>query len=57
MAWRLVADNFWRAKQALAAMPLEWDFGPAASTDSAGFAAEYRAALDGPLAERRRPWR
>jgi isoquinoline 1-oxidoreductase beta subunit len=47
----VVADNFWRAKQALAAMPIEWDFGPAASTDSAGFAAEYRAALDGPLAD------
>ena len=32
-------------------MPIEWDFGPAASTDSAEFAAEYRAALDGPLAD------
>jgi isoquinoline 1-oxidoreductase beta subunit len=47
----VVADNFWRAKQALAAMPIEWDLGPAASTDSAEFAAEYRAALDGPLAD------
>ncbi len=47
----VVADNFWRAKEALHAMPVEWDFGPAASTDSAGFAAEYRAALDGPLAD------
>jgi len=47
----VVADNFWRAKEALAAMPIEWDFGPAASTDSAEFAAEYRAALDGPLAD------
>ena len=46
----VVADNFWRAKEALQAMPIEWDFGPAASTDSAEFAAEYRAALDGPLA-------
>jgi isoquinoline 1-oxidoreductase beta subunit len=46
----VVGDNFWRAKEALKAMPVEWDFGPAASTDSAGFAAEYRAALDGPLA-------
>jgi len=46
----VVADNFWRAKEALQAMPIEWDFGPAASTDSAQFAAEYRAALDGPLA-------
>ena len=47
----VVADNFWRAKEALAEMPIEWDFGPAASTDSAEFAAEYRAALDGPLAD------
>jgi isoquinoline 1-oxidoreductase beta subunit len=47
----VVADNFWRAKEALAAMPIAWDFGPAASTDSAGFAAEYRAALDAPLAD------
>ena len=47
----VVADNFWRAKEALHAMPVEWDFGPAASTDSAGFAAEYRAALEGPLAD------
>jgi isoquinoline 1-oxidoreductase beta subunit len=47
----VVADNFWRAKEALAAMPVEWDFGPLASTDSDGFRAEYRAALDGPLAD------
>ncbi len=47
----VVADNFWRAKEALNAMPVEWDFGPAGSTDSAQFAAEYRAALDGPLAD------
>src|SRR5271165_2116857 len=46
----VVADNFWRAKEALAAMAVEWDLGPAASTDSAQFRAEYRAALDGPLA-------
>jgi isoquinoline 1-oxidoreductase beta subunit len=46
----VAADNFWRAKEALLAMPIEWDFGPAGSTDSAQFAAEYRAALDGPLA-------
>ena len=47
----VVADNFWRAKEALAAMPVEWDFGPAASADSEQFRAEYRAALDGPLAD------
>ncbi|HEY1454166.1 MAG TPA: molybdopterin cofactor-binding domain-containing protein, partial [Roseiarcus sp.] len=47
----VVADNFWRAKEALGVMPIEWEFGPAATTDSAGFAAEYRAALDRPLAD------
>src|SRR5208282_1172880 len=39
----VVADNFWRAKEALAAMPIEWDLGPAASADSDEFRAEYRA--------------
>ena len=47
----VVADNFWRAKEALAAMPIVWDLGAAASTDSEQFRAEYRAALDGPLAD------
>ena len=47
----VAADNFWRAKEALKAMPVEWDFGSAASTDSEAFRAEYRAALDGPLAD------
>ncbi len=47
----VVADNFWRAKGALAAMPVEWEFGPAASADSEQFRAEYRDALDGPLAD------
>ena len=47
----VVADNFWRAKEALKTMPIEWDFGPAASTDSVAFREEYRAALDGPLAD------
>ncbi len=47
----VVADNFWRAKEALSVMPIAWDFGPAASTDSAEFAADYRAALDRPLAD------
>src|SRR6516162_331868 len=47
----VVADNFWRAKEALAAMSIVWDFGSAASTDSDQFRAVYRAALDGPLAD------
>lgn len=45
----VVADRFWRAKEAAAALPIVWDEGKAASTDSAQFRADYRAALDGPL--------
>jgi isoquinoline 1-oxidoreductase beta subunit len=45
----VVADRFWRANEALKAMPIVWDEGPAASTDSEQFRAEYRQALDGPL--------
>ena len=45
----VVADNFWRAKQALAGLKIVWNEGPAASADSAQFRAEYRAALDGPM--------
>jgi isoquinoline 1-oxidoreductase beta subunit len=46
----VVADRFWRAKQAAANLPVEWDLGAGAGTDSAMFRAEYRAALDGKLA-------
>jgi isoquinoline 1-oxidoreductase beta subunit len=46
----VVADNFWRARQALADLPITWDEGAAANTNSAQFRAEYRAALDGPAA-------
>ncbi len=49
----VVADSFWRAKQGLAKLPVEWDAGPAAHTDSAQFAQAYRAALDGPAATAR----
>ena len=45
----VVADRFWRAKEALAALPIVWDFGAAETTNSEQFRAEYRAALDGPL--------
>ena len=45
----VVADRFWRAKEAAAALPIEWDFGPAADTSSVAFRADYRNALDGPL--------
>jgi isoquinoline 1-oxidoreductase subunit beta len=49
----VVADRFWRAKQALASMPIEWDKGAAASTDSAQFRQAYRDALTGPAATAR----
>ena len=49
----VVADRFWRAKEALLAMPVEWDAGPAGSTDSAQFKQAYREALDGDAATAR----
>ena len=49
----VVADRFWRAKEALAAIKIDWDTGAAASTSSAQFAAEYRQALDQPGATAR----
>src|SRR5271167_2870215 len=45
----VVADRFWRAKEMAAALPIVWDEGPAAQTDSEKFRADYRVALDGPL--------
>jgi isoquinoline 1-oxidoreductase beta subunit len=44
----VVADSFWRAKTALEAMPIEWDVGPHAKTNSQDFAAMFRQALDKP---------
>ena len=49
----VVADRFWRAKEALAALQIEWDTGAAGSTDSEQFRREYREALDGPAATAR----
>jgi isoquinoline 1-oxidoreductase beta subunit len=43
----VVADRFWRAKEALAAVKIDWDYGAGAGTDSQGFDHDYRAALDG----------
>jgi isoquinoline 1-oxidoreductase subunit beta len=45
----VVADRFWRAKEALALLKPEWDAGAAASTDSAQFAKLYVDTLDGPM--------
>ncbi len=49
----VVADRFWRAKQASLDLPVEWNPGAGAGTNSAMFRAEYRAALDGKLATAR----
>ena len=45
----VVADNTWRANEALKALKITWDGGAHAATDSAQFRAEYRGALDGPM--------
>ena len=44
----VVADSYWRARQALAKLQPEWSTGADGTTDSAQFDAEYRAALDKP---------
>jgi isoquinoline 1-oxidoreductase beta subunit len=49
----VVADRFWRAKEALAALPIEWTPGAGAGTSSEQFRQDYRAALDGPAATAR----
>ena len=46
----VVADRYWRAKEALAKVKIEWDEGAAAATTSAQFAKDYRDALNGPAA-------
>ena len=45
----VVADNYWRANEALKKLKLTWDGGAAANTASARFAKDYRDALDGPM--------
>ena len=49
----VVADRFWRAKEALALLKPEWDVGAAGNTDSAQFAKLYRDTLDGPMVSAR----
>ena len=46
----VVADTWWRAKTALDALPIEWDYGPNASVSSATIAATLKAGLDAPEA-------
>jgi len=45
----VVADSFWRAKEALALLKPQWSVGEAGRTDSAQFAKAYRDTLDGPM--------
>src|SRR6185437_8168120 len=45
----VVADNYWRANQALKALKIQWDGGAAAGTNSDQFKTEYHAALDTPM--------
>ncbi len=46
----VVADTWWRAQSALAALPIEWDNGDNIKASSADFAKVLRAALDAPEA-------
>jgi len=45
----VVADRFWRARQAALALPVQWDPGAGAGTSSEQFKQDYRDALKGPL--------
>ncbi len=42
----VVADNFWNAKQAVAALPVVWDEGPNANVSSQSIAAMLKEGLD-----------
>jgi isoquinoline 1-oxidoreductase subunit beta len=42
----VVADRYWRAREALARLPIEWDAGPNGSADSTRLREAYLAALD-----------
>jgi isoquinoline 1-oxidoreductase subunit beta len=44
----VVADSYWRAKTALEVMPIEWDLGAHANTNSEAFWKTFREALDTP---------
>jgi isoquinoline 1-oxidoreductase beta subunit len=46
----VVADTWWRAKTALEALPIDWDFGPNAAIQQAGIDATLKAGLDAPEA-------
>jgi isoquinoline 1-oxidoreductase beta subunit len=42
----VVADNWWRAKEALRALPIDWDLGPDAAVSSESILKVLRAGLD-----------
>jgi isoquinoline 1-oxidoreductase beta subunit len=44
----VIADRYWRAKEALARLPIEWDVGLSGKTDSIAFRQSYLMALDQP---------
>lgn len=44
----VVADTWWRAKTALDALPIEWDYGPNVANSSASVAQMLKAGLDAP---------
>ncbi|MDO9283259.1 MAG: molybdopterin-dependent oxidoreductase, partial [Aquabacterium sp.] len=46
----VVADTWWRAKQAIDALPIDWDEGPHAGLDRAAIARMLAAGLDAPEA-------
>ena len=46
----VVADTWWRAKTALDALPIEWDFGANANVSSTSIAAVLKEGLDAPQA-------
>lgn len=50
----VIADRYWRAKEALALLTPEWDTGEAGQTDSDQFAKMYRDTLDGPMVNARK---
>jgi isoquinoline 1-oxidoreductase beta subunit len=45
----VVADNTWRAMQGLNALKIDWNYGPAGTSDSAQMRSMYRATLDEPM--------
>ena len=49
----VVADRYWRAKEALALLKPEWEVGEAGKSDSEQFAKLYRDTLEGPMVSAR----